>query len=212
MIDNEEYILTPNGGKLWMATTKAALRNEHGEVVGVIGVSRDITRRRLADALREGQAEILQMIVGGAPVLLALEELVHLVESQSNGIVVAIVALDDKGGKSRQSVTSLPEIEAHHARLLAGPLGETIRRRDLVIVHDIASDPAWAEQREQFCALGLRARWSTPVMPQNGEPLAVLAVFARAAREPNDAEIKLAQVAAQLAAIAVERDVAKAAG
>jgi GAF domain-containing protein len=40
----------------------------------------------------------------------------------------------------------------------------------------------------------------------------VLAVFARAAREPNEAEIKLAQVAAQLAALAVERDIAKAAG
>ena len=202
MIDSEEYVLAPDAGKIWIATTKAPLRNDRGEVVGVIGVSRDITRRRLADALREGQAEILQMIVGGAPVLLVLEELVHLVESQSNGIVVAIVALDDKGGKSRQSVTSLPEIEAHHAQLLAGPLGETIRRRDLVIVPDIAADPAWAEQREQIGALGLCACWSTPVMSHGGETLAVLAVFARVAREPKEAEIKLAQVAAQLAAIA----------
>ena len=101
MIDSEEYVLAPDGGKIWIATTKAPLRNERGEVVGVIGVSRDITRRRLADALREGQAEILQMIVGGAPVEIVLEELVHLVESQSNGIVVAIIPLDDKGRKLR---------------------------------------------------------------------------------------------------------------
>lgn len=211
MIAAEEYILAPDGGKIWISTTKAPLRNERGEVVGVIGVSRDITRRRLADALRDGQAEILQMIVGGAPALLVLEELVHLVESQSTGIVVAIVPLDDKGGKSRQSVTSLPELETHRAQLLAGPLSETIRRRDLVVVPNIASDPAWADERERICALGLRACWSTPVTPQDGEPLAVLAVFARAMREPNEAEIKLAQVAAQLAAIAVERDIAKAA-
>ena len=211
MIASEEYILAPDGGKIWIATTKAPLRNDRGEVVGVIGVSRDITRRRLADAMREGQAEILQMIVSGAPALLVLEELVHLVESQSNGIVVAIVPLDDKGGEPRRSVDRC-RIETQRARLLAGPLGETNRRRDLIIVPDIAADPAWAEQRERIGALGLRACWSTPVAPQDGEPLGVLAVFARAAREPNEAEIKLAQVAAQLAAIAIERDIAKAAG
>ena len=99
MIDSEEYVLAPDGAKVWIATTKAPLRNERGEVVGIIGVSRDVTRRRLADALREGQAEILQMIVGGASAEIVLEELVHLVELQSNGTVVAIVPLDDKGRK-----------------------------------------------------------------------------------------------------------------
>jgi PAS domain S-box-containing protein len=212
MIDREEYVLAPDGGKVWIATTKAPLRNERGEVIGVIGVSRDITRRRLADALREGQAGILEMIVGGAPLESVLEELVHLVESQSNGTVVAIVPLDDKGRKLWRSVTSLAEIEAQSGQLLAGPLGEAIRHSDLIIVPDIASDPAWAEQRERIGAAGLHACWSTPVTSQGGEPLGVLAVFARAAREPKEAEIKLAHVAAQLAAIAIERNGAKAAG
>jgi len=212
MIENEEYILSPDGEKAWISTTKAPLRNERGEIVSVIGVSRDITRRRLADGLREGQAEILQMIVGGAPVELVLEELVHLVESQSNGTVVAIVPVVDKGRKLRRSVASLSEIAAQSGQLLAGPLGETVRRGDLVIVSDIASDPAWEKQREPIGALGLRACWSIPVMSQSGEPLAVLAIFARAAREPKEAEIKLAQVATQLAAIAIERSGAEAAG
>ena len=78
MIDSEEYMLAPDGGKLWIATTKVPLRNERGEVIGVIGVSRDVTRRRLADAMREGQAGILEMIVSGAPLESVLEELVHL--------------------------------------------------------------------------------------------------------------------------------------
>jgi len=206
MIDGEEYVLSPDGGKLWIATTKAPLRNERGEVVGVIGVSRDITRRRLADALREGQAEILEMIVGGAPAESVLEELVHLIESQSSGIVVAIVPLDDKAGKLRRSVTSLADIETCRDQLLAGPFGETIRRGGLVIVSDIASDASWAGPREPIGALGLRACWSTPIAPQGGEPLAVLATFARAAREPKEAEIKLAHDAAQLAALAIERN------
>jgi len=211
MIDSEEYVLAPDAGKIWIATTKAPLRNDRGEVVGVIGVSRDITRRRLADALREGQAEILQMIVNGAPAEIVLEELVHLVESQSNGVVAAIIPLAGKGRNLQRSVTSLPTIEAESGQLLAGPLGEPLRRGDLVIVPDIAADPAWAEQRERIGAVGLCACWSTPVTSHGGETLGVLAVFARVAREPKEAEIKLVQVAAQLAAIAIERDGAKAA-
>ena len=38
MIDSEEYALTPEGGKFWVATTKVPLRNKRGEIVGVIGV------------------------------------------------------------------------------------------------------------------------------------------------------------------------------
>ena len=39
----------------------------------------------------------------------------------------------------------------------------------------------------------------------------MLAIFSHAEREPNEAEIKLAQVAAQLVAIAIERDARAAA-
>jgi PAS domain S-box-containing protein len=212
MIDGEEYVLSPDGEKFWIATTKAPLRNAQGDVIGIIGVSRDITRRRLADALREGQAEILQMIVGGAPVENVLEELVHLVESQSNGTAVAIVPLEDKGRKLPGAVSSLTEIAGLSGQLLAGPLAETIRLSDSTIVPDIASAPAWAEQRQQIGALGLRACWSTPIMSQDGEALGVLAVFARAAREPTEAEIKFAHVTAHLAAIAIGRNDSKAAG
>ena len=34
MIDSEEYVLEPDGEKLWIATTKVPVRNERGEVAG----------------------------------------------------------------------------------------------------------------------------------------------------------------------------------
>ena len=210
MIDSVEYVLAADGGKLWIATTKAPLRNERGEIVGVIGLSRDVTRRRLADALREGQAGILEMIVAGAPAESVLEELVHLVESQSTGVSVSILLLDEERPGARRSATSLPAVEAHRAELLAGPLGDAIRRRDLTIVADVAGDESWRGQRELTSAHGLRACWSAPIITRDGEPLGVLAAFSRAPREPSEAEIKLIQVAAQLAAIAAERDAARA--
>jgi PAS domain S-box-containing protein len=211
MIDSEEYLLAPDGGKVWIATTKVPLRNDRGEVIGVIGVSRDVTRRRLADAMREGQAGILEMIVSGAPLESVLEELVHLMESQSSGTVVSILPIDNDRPILRQTVSTLSDIEAHRRELLNGPFGETIRQRDLIVAADVAADPSWAKQREFAAEHGLRACWSTPCLSRGGETLGVLAIFSHAKRAPNEMEIKLAQVAAQLAAVAIERDARAAA-
>ena len=67
MIDMEECVFGDSGDKTWISTTKVPLRNDRNEIFGVAGISRDITERRLADALRDGQAQILQMIAMNAP-------------------------------------------------------------------------------------------------------------------------------------------------
>jgi len=209
MIDSEEYVLEPDGEKLWIATTKVPVRNERGEVAGIIGVSRDVTRRRLTDALREGETEILQLIAAGAPVGSVLEELVHLVESQSTGIVASIMPLAGDAERWREAVTSLHPIAERRADLLAGPLLEAVRQGEFVIVPEIAADQLWVDHWAFFSALQLRSCWATPICLRGGEPVGVLAIFARAAREPSEGELKLMQFAAQLAAIAAEREAAR---
>ena len=52
MIDKEEIAW---GLKQAISTTKVPLRNERNEIFGVAGMSRDITERKLADALREAR-------------------------------------------------------------------------------------------------------------------------------------------------------------
>ena len=52
MIDMEEIAW---GIKQAISTTKVPLRNDRNEIFGVAGISRDITERKLADALREGR-------------------------------------------------------------------------------------------------------------------------------------------------------------
>jgi PAS domain S-box-containing protein len=50
----EEHVPLPDGTDRIWASRKAAYRDERGEVVGLIGISRDITgRKRIEDALRE---------------------------------------------------------------------------------------------------------------------------------------------------------------
>jgi diguanylate cyclase (GGDEF)-like protein/PAS domain S-box-containing protein len=46
MTDMEEFAW---GTKQWLSTTKVPLRNLHNEIIGVVGISRDITDRKLAE-------------------------------------------------------------------------------------------------------------------------------------------------------------------
>jgi diguanylate cyclase (GGDEF)-like protein/PAS domain S-box-containing protein len=52
----EEREVWPDGRETWVSTTKAPLRNRQGQVIGIFGMSRDITARKAAEALVAAQA------------------------------------------------------------------------------------------------------------------------------------------------------------
>jgi PAS domain S-box-containing protein len=81
MIDAEEAVINAFGLTKWLLTTKVPLRSDQNEIFGLVGIARDITRRKLADLLRDGQARILEMIATNAPLMEVLDRLVRLVES-----------------------------------------------------------------------------------------------------------------------------------
>ena len=59
MVDEEEETVDSLGRHLWVSTTKVPLRDEQGAPVGLAGISRDITDRRLAEeALRRANDEL----------------------------------------------------------------------------------------------------------------------------------------------------------
>ena len=86
MIDAEEFIVDASGARKWFLSTKVPLRNDRNEIFGLVGIARDITERKRADVLRDGQSQILQMIAMSAPLEDVLDHLMHLVESQLTGI------------------------------------------------------------------------------------------------------------------------------
>jgi len=49
MIDIEEYIIEGNGHRKYLLTSKVPLRNDRNEVIGLVGISRDVTARKRAE-------------------------------------------------------------------------------------------------------------------------------------------------------------------
>lgn len=49
LLDVEEYVVREDGFKRWLATSKLPLRDSDGEIVGLVGIARDITERKRAE-------------------------------------------------------------------------------------------------------------------------------------------------------------------
>jgi PAS domain S-box-containing protein len=57
--NHEERVVDTLGTDRWILTTKRPLRNQDGEIIGLIGVGRDVTmRRRAEDALHQAHAAL----------------------------------------------------------------------------------------------------------------------------------------------------------
>ena len=57
LLDIEEYVVDVSGNKKWLSTSKVPLRNDQNEVIGIVGVSRNISeRRRVEAALAESES------------------------------------------------------------------------------------------------------------------------------------------------------------
>ncbi len=216
MIDREECVPTLNGGEAWAATTKVPLRNERGEIVGLIGVSRDVTARRLANALRDGQAQILEMVARGAPLPAVFDRLVRLIESQITGVICSVLLLDEDGLHLRHSAA--PNLPDAYCKAIEGVVvgpeavsfgAATYWREPAIVVMDIATHQFWRDYRDLAAAQSLRSCWSTPFLSSHGAALGAFAVYSRTAREPTDAETRFIEVAARIAGIAVERKLAE---
>jgi diguanylate cyclase (GGDEF)-like protein/PAS domain S-box-containing protein len=215
MIDEEEHVVDAKGADKWLSSTKVPLRNQKNEIIGLVGAARDITARKLANALRDGQAHVLEMIATSAPLISVLDRLIRVIESQLTGIFGSVLLLDEDELHLRHGAApSLPEdylkaIDGARIGPNVGSCGSAAYRRETVVVADIALDPLWKDYRELAGKHGLRSCWSTPIMSSNGAVLGVFAMYSASVRKPGPAETRLVEVATRIAGIAIERKLAE---
>ncbi|WP_426125923.1 sensor domain-containing protein [Pararhizobium sp. PWRC1-1] len=216
VVDMEELVLDAStGAKKWLSTTKVPMRNEHNAVVGLVGISRDITARKKDSLLKDEQAAVLEMIALNLPLRAILDRLVHLMESQLEGVLGSILLLDETGTYLRHGAAPTLPLEYSNAidGLAIGPsvgsCGTAAFRRESVIVSDIASDPLWKDFRDLAALHSLGSCWSTPIMSHQGLVLGIFAMYSAEVRYPGTAEKHLIQMTTRVAAIAIERQYAE---
>jgi len=213
--DVEHRILLPDGTVKYTHTVGHPVLNASGDVVQFVFTIMDITERKQAEALRDGESHILEMIARDAPLEEILEKLVRVLEAQFAGLLCSVLLLDEDGRHARHGAApSLPQAfdEAIDGLCIgpkAGSCGTAMYRREPVVVTDILQDPLWEPYRALAEPYGLRACWSTPILTHSGKVLGSFAMYYREPRSPNPSETSALELATHLAGIAIERKLAR---
>ncbi|TRL35778.1 diguanylate cyclase domain-containing protein [Rhizobium straminoryzae] len=209
--EREEMVRLPDGAEKWLLTTRTSLRDAKGDVVGLMVMSRDITRARQEAELERGHAAVLEMVARGRPLPAVLDALCCMIENQLQGIYASVLLLDEAGERLRHGAA--PSLPPSYTRLIdgvaigpsVGSCGTAAWRRCSIVVRDIQSDPLWADFRHLAMPFRLRSCWSTPIMGANNRVLGTFALYSNEVREPTAREIELTAMATDLAGIAIER-------
>ncbi|MFK0331548.1 EAL domain-containing protein [Rhizobium sp. NPDC090275] len=192
-------------------TSKLPLRNDKGDVVGLIGVSRDITERKRQEEFRRAQAQVVEMIARNEPLEMILEALVLLVEAEIDGVSGSVLILDLDGRRLCHGAS--PNLPSIYSRTIdgiaigpnAGSCGTAAWRGSFVMVEDVMADPLWADYRGVAQQYGFRSCWSMPVMTAQNNVLGTFALYSSEVRRPTPREMELVAMAAHIAGIAIER-------
>ena len=209
--DMEESFPNSQGAWRWYLTTKLALRDRDRKIVGLIGIGRDITERKLMERYRFEQGAILEMVAKNEALPDVLERLVLFAERQLEGIRGSILLMDREAGVLRTGAAPRlsPDYNAAIDRLPVGPrvgsCGTAAFRGETVLVSDIAADPLWAGFHDLAAAHGLRSCWSTPILSHDGSVLGTFAMYSDRVRMPSPAETHLIDVTTRIAGIAIQR-------
>lgn len=207
----EQCIRMADGRVLWVMTTRTPLRDASGEIVGLIGISRDITDRKRQESIRQGHAKLFEMIARGHPLEAVLDALVTIVEAELTDIIASVLLLDDSG--QRLHTGASPTLPPAYVKLIngfeigpkRGSCGTAAWRREAVVVRDTHTDPLWEDFRELAAMFGFRSCWSTPILGPDGRVLGTFALYSGTVREPTLLEMDLTAMATDIAGIAIER-------
>ncbi|HEY9723046.1 MAG TPA: PAS domain-containing protein [Oscillatoriaceae cyanobacterium] len=189
--------------------TYQPVKDDHGEVMGVLVMATEVSDRKRSQDLLQIQNQVLEEIATGRPLPDVLESLVRMIEHPQDGVLCSILLLE--GQQLRHGAApSLPDAYNRQIDGIAigpgvGSCGTAAFTGETVIVSDVMTDPRWAAFKDLAAEYDLRACWSLPIIGADGKVLGTFAQYHRTPRSPKDWELKVCGVAAHLAGIAIER-------
>ncbi|MFD3441892.1 GAF domain-containing SpoIIE family protein phosphatase [Streptomyces sp. NPDC058685] len=183
-----------------------------GNTIGVRVIGVETTQVKHAQRLTAEHRVLLEQIARQAPLADVLDGMARAIEDLAPEEVLVSVLLADADGKHLRhgAAPSLPGFYNEAIDGIAtgegvGSCGTAAHRRQPVIVTDIGTDTFWDDFRDLADKAGVAACWSTPILARDGSLLGTFAMYHRTPRAPQEADLALARVFADTAALAIER-------
>jgi PAS domain S-box-containing protein len=176
----------------------------------ILAIVRDITDRKWSEGTMAFEARVLNRVAAGDSPDAVFAEIVHGIEALTRDGLCVIMTLEG----DRLHVAMAPSLpDAYNAAVegiqigpMVGSCGAAAFTGKTIVVPDIASDEKWAPYRDHALVHGLHACWSVPIRDSRGVVLGTFAIYHRDRREPDRAELALAERAGALAGIVLDRE------
>ena len=207
----EEQTVTPSGEMITVLSSKVPFHNSNGEVVGVVGISRDITGQKKIEARRQRQRRMLELLAQGASLQNILQVLIDGVESEIAGSTAAVWLLDERRRRLHPATaTKLPHdllryMEEAETDPAAGPCIRAVLSKARVIGEDLGTGPYGEGFRDLMRNAGLVSCWTEPIFSEDGDVLGALALYFTVPAAATDEQLELLVESSHWAGIAVEK-------
>ncbi|MEI7481970.1 MAG: PAS domain S-box protein [Elusimicrobiota bacterium] len=205
---NEEWVTYPDGGKFLLDTIKTPYRGPEGELVGILGLSRDITERKRTEAFGEELLMLSTQLAGitaaGIPDALnmALQKIGRFLSADRSYIFEINSAKDTMSNMYEWCCEGIrPEI-GNLQNIPCGTLPmwmAALKRRDNIVIPSVSDLPdAWRTERKILEPQGIQSLFVIPVVSEGGFIGFVGLDFVREKKELNVAEVNLLTVWSRL--------------
>jgi diguanylate cyclase (GGDEF)-like protein/PAS domain S-box-containing protein len=161
LVGMEECEVWPDGRQTWVSTTKAPLRDSAGAIIGVFGMSRDITTRKAADDLVAAQAVTLEKQAQLLRDLASKDDLTGLL-NRRGFFETAAQAIEAAARESLRAVVFFVDLD--DLKRINDRYGHAVGDRALIAVADGLRNVATPQRTagriggDEFCLLETAAR------------------------------------------------------
>ncbi|MBN2387672.1 MAG: response regulator [Anaerolineales bacterium] len=114
VINREEPGLDENGDPIWVLTTKIPLVNEDQEIIGLVGIGREITTRKHAEELLQTSEQRFQRIVS------SIEDVVYSVDGQTREFSYLSPVFERMLGYTMEDIQQMGGRRAFLAQVIRG--------------------------------------------------------------------------------------------
>lgn len=172
-------------------------------------------RRARRTAAERYLSDVLRNLAENEPLEALIDRVTHGVERLRPGMLCSAMLLDETGTRfAHCQGASLPE--AYMRALVGqeigpgrGSCGTAAATGQRVVVDDVSTHPYWAAFQPLVAIANVGSSWSQPIVGAAGRVLGTFAMYYRVPRTPDAGDMVLLEQAAQLVAVAIERQAAE---
>lgn len=206
-----EFVAADGRDQQYFSSCFVPIFDAGGNVNSVMGITQNITERRLNARLLEISGEVLGLLAAGASLEVVMTALIEGSEAMVPGAIGSVQLLNDDGRTLRH--VSAPRMPADYAQIVnsmdindrEGSCGLAALTGEIVIVPDVRKDPHWVRYQDVMKEYGLISSWSFPIKNAAGKVLGTFAFYSAEISAPTEKHLKIVEGSTRQAAIAIER-------